>query len=47
MGFSQNVDYKTAEYQIDIYCYLNIWMLVNSQNVELLTKKVLVAHPMI
>ena len=47
MVFSQNTDYKIIEYQINIYCYLNIWMFVNSQNVELLTKKVLVAHPMI
>ena len=47
MGFSQNADCKIAEYQIDIYCCLNIWMFVNSQKVELLMKKVLVAHPMI
>jgi len=47
MGFSQNSDYKITEYQINIYCKLNVWMFVNSQKVELLTKKVLVVHPMI
>ncbi len=47
MGYSQKVDCETAEYHINIYCYLNIWMFVNSQNVLLLTKKVLAAHPTI
>ncbi len=32
MDYSQKADCETAEYQINIYCYLNIWMFVNSQN---------------
>lgn len=47
MCFSQNTDYKITEYQINIYCYLNIWIFVNSQKVELLMKKVHEGHPKI